>query len=69
LAQYTFNVLNEQAEAIETITHNCGNDLEAFEAAQKMSEGRSIEVWNGQRRLFRLKPQQQPPGPPASRSD
>jgi hypothetical protein len=69
LAQYTFKVLNEQADIIETITHNCGSDLEAFEAAQKVSEGRSIEVWNGPRRLFRLKPQQKPPGPPVSRSD
>ena len=69
MSHYTFTVLNEQVETIERVIHSCADDLEALEIAQKLSEGRAVEVRNGPRMVFRLKPQQQSPGPPISRPD
>jgi hypothetical protein len=68
LTSYKFTVLDEQSRVIETTNHNFPGDVEAFEAAQKMSDGRVIEVWRGSTRIFRLQPQRFP-GPSDSQSD
>ncbi len=51
---YRFYFLNPDNSIEAVVTRTLRDDIDALDHARKLSDGRSIEGWNGKRLVFRM---------------
>ena len=62
MASYRFLLLGEHHEAVGLDIQICKDDLDAFNAAQKLCKNNAVEIWDGSRLVGHLNPGDQEQG-------
>jgi hypothetical protein len=53
---YRFYILKSDGKIETAANHDCADEKEALEHARRIIDGKSIECWQGARKLFLLYP-------------
>jgi len=55
MGQYRFDLINVEGEIAQSQFHACADDLDALDKAEALSLVNLVDVWDGARRVLRVK--------------